>query len=137
MYKQQGGNDASYSHGDGTKHRYVQDAYVNMAAMCSSQARQLAARDLSRLSPHTDQVYMDSLSDYGNCLYEMADLLSEYPRVGEHTPADKFKHSGLDKEEVLSKFTLEQVFMLLQVSSGVMLFTSLSVRVSLRVSFIR
>jgi len=120
LYKQQGLGTTSYSYSysgggynRGSQHRFVQEAYVNMAVMCTSQARQLAATDLSSLNKQ-EPTYLESLSDYGNCLFEMADLLSEFPQVGTDTSTLKFEQSGLNKAEVTAKFAHEGVFMLLQ-----------------------
>ena len=96
-----------------SRHRYVQDAYINMVVMCSSQARQLATKDITRIQ-HTDKEYKESIGEYGNCLYNIADLLLEVPSIGLNTAETKFKQNGLIKTEVLQRFGPHAPFMLLQ-----------------------
>jgi len=102
--------------GDRGKHRFAHEAFINMAVMCNSQGRQVASKDLKqfeRTRGVPDQPHKDYMSEYGNCLYNLADLLLEIPHVGSEVPEHMFKHSGLNKEEILERFGPSSPFMLL------------------------
>ena len=95
------------------QHRFVQEAYVNMAVMCSSQARQLANKDNNHINQYED-TYKEQLTEYGECLYHMAELLLEFPHVGTETPDIAFHQNNLIKKDITARFGRASLFMLMQ-----------------------
>jgi hypothetical protein len=103
------------NHGN-KNHRYIQDAYINMVVMCTSQARQIASKDLTRLNKN-DIIYINLLNDYSNCLYEISDLIMEYPNIGNTIPEIKYTSHNLNKFDIISKFNMYNVYYLIKRSS--------------------